>query len=124
MKRVMDKVKPKDIGLKVGKVRTTRVVAVLFEVDRKDKADRLYCHLHEALDGLALVSRFARRTSTLVLKWLEKDQIKEDILATNPNLVEVSISVRNSAGGGRRAQFNVPIEIAAKLAERKSVKVG
>lgn len=87
-------------------MRKTRADAILFKVDGKDEADQWFCHLHEAIGGSAQISKPIRTTLMFVLnivEWLEEDQVKKDILVTNSNLVETSISERSNAGGERIA---------------------
>lgn len=116
-----------DDQVQVGNVRRTRAGAILLEVDGKEQVDRLSSHLREAIGEVARVSRPTRNTSILILniaEWLDKEQVKVDILAADSELAGVTVRIRNNVGGGRVAQLNVAIEMAMRLADRKVLKIG
>lgn len=55
---------------------------------------------------------------------MDEDQVKNDINASDPDLADVPVRIRDNSGGGRVAQLNVPMSVAAKMSERGSIKVG
>lgn len=52
--------------------------------------------------------------------WVDEDQAKNNIRASDPNLIDVPVRVRENPGGGRVAQLNVPMSVAVNMAERGS----
>lgn len=55
---------------------------------------------------------------------MDEKQVETDIKTADPGLTDTIVRVRENTGGGKVAQLNVPVEVAARLAESEPIKVG
>jgi len=127
MKRVMQEVDLKEIGVEVSGSRRTKSGAILLEVKEKEAADRLANCIIASLGGKATISGPSRTTKVLVVNiadWLEDDRVTEDIKRADTGLVSAKIVIRSNSGGGRVAIVDAPMDVAVRLSEQAHITVG
>jgi len=75
----------------------------------------------------ATVARPTRKTSVLLLgipEWMSPEDITREVLMVDENLSETQVLVRDNIGGGRVVRLEVPMAVALRLAENKTVRIG
>jgi len=127
MKRVVQEVDLKEIGVEVSGSRRTKSGAILLEVREKEAADRLADCIRASLGGKATISRPSRTTKVLVVNiadWMEDDCVMEDIKRADTGLALAKIVIRSNSGGGKMAIVDAPMDAAVRLSEQAHIRVG
>lgn len=127
MRRVVSHINLEELGVDVVRSRFTRAGAILFEVNTKDESQRLAGCLTQRIGEDAEVVRPTRRTPILIVnipEWMSSEEVSRDVKSADAEIAGLEVTVRENPGGGRFARLDVPMAVAARLAELGSIRVG
>jgi hypothetical protein len=129
-KKVSSSINLLSLGVKVLTTRRTRAGGILLEVEGADKANLLAGKIREVTGDAARVRLPEPRTPVLLIgipEWAEAEDVVAGLTQSEiTGVVAENVTIRRNTGGRGEfvASFNLPLQDAIALAERKVVYVG